>query len=112
MTLTELATAYVVCRVSLIEEFSGNFDRSFGELEAEVRTKIDPLLRAHGLPPLDTDDLIPRSDEDADEAALEALDDMLLEDCKAGLHSWADTPGILPPDAVCTDCGELYGEPK
>lgn len=34
-----------------------------------------------------------------------------LNACMSGIHSWADTPGKLPPDTKCTCCGETYGEP-
>ncbi len=32
-------------------------------------------------------------------------------DCEAGLHSWINKTGKLPPDTACTRCGELYGDP-
>ena len=33
------------------------------------------------------------------------------QECLAGLHSWIDAVGKLPPTTRCEQCGELYGEP-
>lgn len=33
-------------------------------------------------------------------------------DCEAGVHSWVNETGKLPPDTACTECGELYGDPE
>ena len=55
MTLTELAESYVGQRLTVINEFYGNFEVHYRRLRNEILYEINPLLTSHGAAPIDVD---------------------------------------------------------
>ena len=62
MTLTELAEAYVGLRLTVIHEYSGDFDSDYRRLRTHIIDEVNPTLVQHGAKPINVN-LVPYPDD-------------------------------------------------